>query len=125
MVRARPAGRAGGAALKAIHRRYARARPPARASAWSVAYRIRAFTLDRWELWPRLTRYRTWEGAAGERLDGTNNGCERAIGWRVKERYRTMRGYKREDSVRRVSRLLAAMGNALGGPGFALAEVIG
>ena len=58
-------------------------------------------------------------------MDGTNNACERAIGWWVKERYRTMRGYKREASVQNVSRLIAAMGNALDGPGFALAEVIG
>jgi hypothetical protein len=43
----------------------------------------------------------------------------------VKERYRTMRGYQQEASVLAVSRLLAAMGNALAGPGFALAEVIG
>lgn len=124
-VRERPAGRAGAGALRAIHLRYARARPPGAGERATLAYRLRALTLDRWTLWPRLTRYRTWKGAGGERLDGTNNACERAIGWRVKERYRTMRGYKREDSVRRVSRLLAAMGNALGGPGFALAEVIG
>ena len=111
----RPGGR-GRATLRAIHRRYARARPPAQGERWSLAYRLRMFTLDRWELWPRLTRYRTWVGAAGERVDGTNNGCERAIGRRVKERYRTMRGYQREESVLAVSRLLAAMGNALGGP---------
>jgi hypothetical protein len=36
-----------------------------------------------------------------------------------------MRGDQRAESGRRVSRLLAAMGNALGGPGFALAAVIG
>ena len=41
----------------------------------------------------------------------------------VKERYRSMRGYKRPPSVLNVSRLIAAMGNALGA-GFALAEVI-
>ena len=35
-----------------------------------------------------------------------------------------MRGYKRPASVLNVSRLIAAMGNALDGPGFALAEVI-
>jgi hypothetical protein len=72
----------------------------------------------------RLTCYRTWAGPDGETLDGTNNGCERAIGWWVKERYRSMRGYKRLASVLNVSRLIAAMGNALDGPGFALAQVI-
>ena len=125
LVRARPAGPAGGARRAAIHRRCARARPPGAREPWSVAYRLRMFTLDRWARWPRLVRDRTWAGADRERLDGTNNAGERAIGWRIKERDRSMRGYQREESVRRVSRLLAAMGNALGGPGFALAEVIG
>ena len=90
----------------------------------SLAYRLRLFSLDRWNLWPRLTRYRTWEGPAEARLDGTTNACERAIGWWVKERYRSMRGDKRPASVLHGSRLIAAMGNALDGPGFALAEVI-
>jgi hypothetical protein len=71
-----------------------------------------------------LTRYRTWAGPDGETLDGTINACERAIGWWVKECYRSMRGDKRETSLLHVSRLIAAMGNALHGPGFALAEVI-
>jgi hypothetical protein len=85
---------------------------------------LRLFSLDRWNLWPRLTRYRTWEGAGGETVDGTNNAGERAIGWWVKERYRPMRGSTRPESVLHVSRLIAAMGNALDGPGFALAAVI-
>ena len=123
-VRERPAGRAGAEALADIHRRYARARAPAAGERASVAYRLRALTLDRWELWSRLTRYRTWVGANGEELDGTNNACERAIGWWVKERYRSMRGYKRAASALAVSRLLAAMGNALDGPGFDLAAVV-
>ena len=64
-------------------------------------------------------------GGTGRRdVDGTNNACERAIGRWVKERSRSMRGYKRPPSVLNVSRLIAAMGNALEGPGFALAEVI-
>jgi hypothetical protein len=113
-----------GATLEAIHRRYLAAPKPRSGEVTSLAYRLRLFSLDRWNLWRRLTRYRTWEGPDGERLDGTNNACERAIGWWVKERYRTMRGYKRETSLLHVSRLIAAMGNALGGPGFALAEVI-
>jgi hypothetical protein len=112
------------ATLEAIHRRYLAAPKPAAGETMTLAYRLRLFSLDRWNLWRRLTRYRTWEGPNGERLDGTNNACERAIGWWVKERYRTMRGYKRETSVLHVSRLIAAMGNALDGPGFPLAEVI-
>jgi hypothetical protein len=116
-----PAARA---TLAAIHYRYLGATKPLTGETMSLAYRLRLFSLDRWNLWPRLTRYRTWEGPDGEMLDGTNNACERAIGWWVKERYRSMRGYKRPESVLNVSRLIAAMGNALDGPGFALAEVI-
>lgn len=112
------------AALEAIHRRYLAAPKPAKGEAMALAYRLRLFSLDRWNLWGRLTRYRSWEGPDGETVDGTNNACERAIGWWVKERYRTMRGYKRVESVLNVSRLIAAMGNALDGPGFALAEVV-
>ncbi len=112
------------AMLAAIHHRYLGAPKPPKGGTMSLAYRLRLFSLDRWNLWPRLTRYRTWTGPAGECLDGTNNACERAIGWWVKERYRSMRGYKRPRSVLQVSRLIAAMGNALDGPGFALAEVI-
>ena len=115
---------AASAILEAIHRRYLGAAKPATGETMSMAYRLRLFSLDRWNLWPRLTRYRTWAGPDKETLDGTNNACERAIGWWVKERYRTMRGYKREASLLNVSRLIAAMGNALDGPGFALAEVV-
>jgi len=112
------------ATLATIHRRYLGAAKPVKGGTMSLAYRLRLFSLDRWNLWPRLTRYRTWEGPDGQTLDGTNNACERAIGWWVKERYRSMRGYKRPASVLNVSRLIAAMGNVLDGPGFALAEVI-
>jgi hypothetical protein len=112
------------ATLAVIHHRYLGAAPPRQGETATLAYRLRGFSLDRWNLWGRLTRYRTWEGPEGETVDGTNNACERAIGWWVKERYRSMRGYKRPESVLNVSRLIAAMGNALNGPGFALAEVI-
>ena len=124
LVRERQPGPAADALLQAIHRRYADARAPAKGETATLAYRLRLFSLDRWNLWNRLTLYRTWEGPNGERLDGTNNGCERAIGWWAKERYRSMRGYKRPESVLNVSRLIAAMGNALAGPGFALADVV-
>ena len=43
-------------------------------------------------------------------LDGTNNSSERLIGWWIKERYRTMRGYKRPKSVKNVVTLTARMG---------------
>jgi hypothetical protein len=110
--------------LRAIHRRYQGAPPPAKGEGTSLAYRLRLFSLDRWDLWERLTRYRTWTTAAGELLDGTNNATERAIGWWVKERYRSMRGYKRKASVLNVSRLVAWAGNGLKGSGVDLALVV-
>jgi hypothetical protein len=124
LAETREPGEAASAVLEAIHRRYLAAPPPKPGEPTSLAYKLRMFSLDRWNLWPRLTFYREWEGPAGETLDGTNNGCERAIGWWVKERYRPMRGYKRPASVLNVSRLIAWMGNALGGPGADLALVI-
>jgi len=72
------------ARLEALHLRYAHAPAPSPGERATLAYRIRQLTLDRWELWPRLTRYRTWRGTGGERIDGTNNGCEWAIGWWIK-----------------------------------------
>ncbi len=47
--------------------------------------------------------YRTWRSAKNEKLDGTNNVTEQVIGQSVTERYRTMRGYKRQESIRNVS----------------------
>ena len=112
--------------LAEIHGRYAPARSPRKLGGdkETVAYRMRLFSLDRWNLWHRLTLYRGWRGADGERLAGTNNATERAIGWRVKERYRTMRGYKRPASVLNVSRLIAWAGNYLDAGGADLAAVV-
>jgi transposase-like protein len=93
--------------LEHLYDRYAQARKP-RKGRFTVAYRMRNLFLDRWNLWPRLSFYRTWEDDHENMiLDGTNNDCERTIGWAIKERYRTMRGYKRVQSVLNVSRLIA------------------
>jgi hypothetical protein len=99
--------------LETLHYRYLAASPPGSGEKTTTAYRLRLLFLDRWNLWPRLTKYRTWQGPGGETVDGTNNGSERAIGWWIKERYRTMRGYKRRRSAVNVSRLLAWCGNHL------------
>ena len=114
------------AELAEIHAHYAQARSPKKLGQDSetLAYRMRLYSLDRWNLWPRLTLYRQWRGPHDARLDGTNNATERAIGWRVKERYRTMRGYKRQASVLNVSRLIAWAGNLLDAGGADLAAVI-
>lgn len=102
------------AQVQTLYERYAAAAPPEKGKAASIAYRMRNLFLDRWNLWPRLTFYRTWIDTDGKPwLDGTNNADERAIGWWVKERYRSMRGYKREKSVLNVSRLIAFCGNHL------------
>jgi transposase-like protein len=110
--------------LGEMHHRYTDASPPQPGEKATVAYRLRLLFLDRWNLWRRLTRYRQWIGPKGETVDGTNNGCERAIGWWVKERYRTMRGYKRPKSAVNVSRLLAFCGNHLDRGGADLALLI-
>jgi transposase-like protein len=110
--------------LAEMHLRYISAAPPGAAEKASVAYRLRLLFLDRWNLWSRLTRYRTWRGPNGETIDGTNNSCERAIGWWVKERYRTMRGYKRVQSAVNVSRLLAWCGNHLDRGGADLSSLV-
>jgi len=110
--------------LEEMHHRYTGADPPRQGEKATAAYRLRLMYLDRWNLWRLLTRYRTWQGPQGETIDGTNNGCERAIGWWVKERYRTMRGYKRRKSAVNVSRLLAWCGNHLGRGGADLALLV-
>ena len=110
--------------LEVMHLRYIAAAPPRAGAKATTAYRLRLLYLDRWNLWPRLTRYRTWQGPNGETIDGTNNGSERAIGWWIKERYRTMRGYKRVKSAVNVSRLLAWCGNHLDRGGADLASLI-
>jgi hypothetical protein len=100
--------------LEQLYLRYASARKPAKGRRFDVAYRMRNLFLDRWTLWPRLTFYRTWKDEHGHaKLDGTNNDCERSIGWWVKERYRSMRGYKRQQSALNVCRLIAHAGNHL------------
>ena len=78
-----------------MHHRYIGAAPPGRGEKTTAAYRLRHMYTDRWNLRRSLTRYRTWQGPEAETVDGTNNGCQRAIGWWVKEWYRTMPGYKR------------------------------
>src|SRR5207248_6982812 len=52
--------------LDALHRRYLQACPPREGEHQSLAYRLRLLFLDRWNLWHRLTRYRSWKGPNGE-----------------------------------------------------------
>jgi len=71
----------------------------------TVWYRMRMVITRLWNRWPKFTLDQRRND-----LDGTNNSCERLIGWWIKERYRTMRGYKREASVKNVVTLTARMG---------------
>jgi transposase-like protein len=110
--------------LEGIYLRYANARKPGKGKKHDVAYRMRNLFMDRWNLWPRLTFYRNWKDEDGnEILDGTNNHCERAIGWWIKERYRSMRGYKQGRSALGISRLIALAGNNLA-RGLRLADLM-
>ena len=70
-------------------------------------YRFRRLVTDWHENWSRLSLYHQWRGKHGEKLDGTNNVTEQVIGQCVKERYRPMRGYKRDASILNVSSLIA------------------
>ena len=100
--------------LEEMYLRYANARKPGKGKKHPVAYRMRNLFMDRWNLWPRLTFYRTWKDEhENVILDGTNNDCERSIGWWIKERYRPMRAYKQKRSALGVSRLIAFAGNNL------------
>jgi hypothetical protein len=44
--------------LETLHRRYLAACPPSQGEKAPTAYRLRLLYLDRWNLWPRLSRYR-------------------------------------------------------------------
>ncbi len=96
----------GQAQLDRLAARYQMAPPPPQDHRASMWYRMRLLTLDWSENWSRLAFYRTWRGPKHEKLDGTNNVTEQVIGQCVKERYRTMRGYKRKESIRNVSSVL-------------------
>ena len=110
--------------LEGIYLRYANARKPGKGKKHEVSYRMRNLFMDRWNLWPRLTFYRDWKDEYGNLiLDGTNNHCERAIGWWIKERYRSMRSYKQVQSALGMSRLIALAGNHLA-RGLRLADLM-
>lgn len=97
--------------LAGLYERYCAAPAPREGETATMWYRTRLLALHLWDNWAGLTLYLRWHGADGERIDGTNNACERAIGWAVKERYRSMRGYKRQQSVLNVSSLLGWLGD--------------
>jgi transposase-like protein len=103
MVRERPPDAAD--SLEEMYYRYLAAPVPKKGERHSVWYRMRMRVTRLWENWGRLTLDQRRDD-----LDGTNNSSERLIGWWIKERYRTMRGYKRTESIRNVATLTARMG---------------
>jgi transposase-like protein len=93
--------------LEQLYTRYAAAPAPKKGRRASIWYRMRNHILHLWDNWRRLTCYRTLKHTEGLEVDETNNCSEQAIGWTVKERYRTMRGYKRKRSILNVTGLTA------------------
>ena len=91
--------------LEEVHLRYAHAPAPKKGERATIWYRMRNRILHLWNNWDRLTCYLTLQHSEGLEINATNNGSERAIGWAVKDRYRTMRGYKRQDSILNVTAL--------------------
>ena len=51
--------------LEEIYLRYAIARKPGKGKKHDGAYRLRNLFMDRWNLWPRLTFYRSWKDEYG------------------------------------------------------------
>jgi hypothetical protein len=91
--------------LEKMYLRYAHAPAPKKGERATIWYRVRNHILHLWNNWDRLTCYLTLRHSEGLEVNATNNGSERAIGWAVKERYRTMRGYKRKNSILNVTSL--------------------
>jgi transposase-like protein len=91
--------------LRELYFHYSAAPGPGKGERASIWYRMRNHVLHLWDNWKRLTCYRELQHQEHLEIDATNNAAERAIGWAVKERYRTMRGYKRDESILNVTGL--------------------
>lgn len=103
LIRERPTD--GEEQLEAMYYRYAQVPKPPSGTHHDPWYRTRMMITRMWTHWRNLTvdQHRV-------DMDGTNNASERLIGWWIKERYRTMRGYKREESIKNVVTLTALLG---------------
>lgn len=96
------------ATLEALQQCYQVASPPTPGKKASPFYRLRLLTMDLAEDWSRLTLSEHCRAQDGRRLvPPTNNASEQRIGLNIKERYRTMRGYKSKWSARQVPALIA------------------
>jgi len=104
--------------LQRLYQCYQAAPKPPQGTRHPVWYRMRMLITRLWNRWSRLTLDLRRPDLD---MDGTNNASERLIGWWIKERYRTMRGYKRTESIFNVVTLTARMGLCSGT--YDLAEV--
>jgi hypothetical protein len=93
--------------LADLYDRYAQAPAPRKGERATIWYSIRNHVLCLWNHWHRYTCYRTLLGQEIRTLNQTNNTTERVIGWSIKERYRTMHGYKPKASITNVASLTA------------------
>ena len=98
--------------LAELYDRYARAPAPQPGKRATVWYQMRNRILRLWNHWQRYTCYRT---APDLPIEETNNAIERTIGWSIKERSRTMRGYKSRQSILNVASLTAWLHEASNG----------
>jgi hypothetical protein len=112
----------GQAQLDELAARYQLAPPPPQDHRAGMWYHMRLLTLDWSEHWSRLAFYQKWRGPREAKLDGTNNVTEQIIGQCVKERYRTMRSYKRRDSVRNLGSSISWV--RMKGADYDLGEVV-
>ena len=91
--------------LEELYHRYADVPPPKKGQRASPWYRMRNHVLRLWNHWTRYTCVNSLAAKGKPGINETNNTTERVIGWGIKERYRTMRGYKDQESVLDVAHL--------------------
>jgi transposase-like protein len=108
--------------LGEMYARYAKAPAPSKGKRATLWYRMRNRILHLWDNWQRLTCYRTLQYTKQLAVGETNNCTEQAIGWSVKERYRTMRGYKQNESILNVPSLTAWLRQQ--SPGYDMSQLI-
>jgi transposase-like protein len=99
--------------LEALARQYEQEPLPGKGQRATPFARLKLLTMDLAANWPRLTLTESRRDAQGRRfVPATNNVSEQQIGLNIKERYRPMRGYKSERSLRRVVTLTAYLRDA-------------
>lgn len=109
LIRERPVGAVD--LLQDLYQHYQAAPKPPQGQRHPVWYRMRMLITRLWNRWSRLTLDLRRPDL---KMNGTNNTSERVIGWWIKERYRTMRGYKRTESIFNVVTLTALLGTQSG-----------